>query len=102
MILKNLRKIMLMAMAACALGLWAADAYTIYPIPHQQTVGNATCSFGAAVTVIAETGIDQPTKNRLCDVLKQHGIEAEFAAKPAKTGANIYLGVNGSKGAADK
>ena len=102
MILKNLRKIMLMATAVCALGLWAAGTYTIYPIPHVQTPGKDTCSFGAAATVIAEPGIDQPTKNRLYDVLKQHGIEAEFAAKPAKTGANIYLGVNGSKGAADK
>ncbi|MGN1264769.1 MAG: beta-N-acetylglucosaminidase domain-containing protein, partial [Muribaculaceae bacterium] len=93
---------MLMVAAACALSLAAADAYTIYPIPHAQTVGNASCSFSATATVIAESGIDQPTKDRLCDVLKQHGIVAEFAAKPSKTNANIYLGVNGSKEDADR
>ena len=102
MILRTLRKIMLMAAAACAFTLAAADAYTIYPIPHAQIAGKAACSLSATTTVIAESGIDQPTKNRLCDVLKQHGIVAEFAAKPSKTNANIYLGVNGSKGDADR
>ena len=91
-----------MAAAACAFTLAAADAYTIYPIPHAQIAGKAACSLSATTTVIAESGIDQPTKNRLCDVLKQHGIVAEFAAKPSKTNANIYLGVNGSKGDADR
>ncbi|MBS7376191.1 MAG: beta-N-acetylglucosaminidase domain-containing protein, partial [Muribaculaceae bacterium] len=93
---------MLMVAAACAFSLAAADAYTIYPIPHAQIAGKAACSLSATTTVIAESGIDQPTKNRLCDVLKQHGIVAEFAAKPSKTNANIYLGVNGSKGDADR
>lgn len=102
MILRTLRKIMLMAAAAFAFTLAAADAYTIYPIPHAQIAGKAACSLSATTTVIAESGIDQPTKNRLCDVLKQHGIMAEFAAKPSKTNANIYLGVNGSKGDADR
>ena len=102
MILRTLRKIMLMAAAAFAFSLAAADAYTIYPIPHAQIAGKAACSLSATTTVIAESGIDQPTKNRLCDVLKQHGIVAEFAAKPSKTNANIYLGVNGSKGDADR
>ena len=102
MILRTLRKIMLMAAAACAFTLAAADAYTIYPIPHAQIAGKAACSLSATTTVIAESGIDQPTKNRLCDVLKQHGIVAEFATKPSKTNANIYLGVNGSKGDADR
>ena len=102
MILRTLRKIMLMAAAACAFSLAAGDAYTIYPIPHAQIAGKAACSLSATTTVIAESGIDQPTKNRLCDVLKQHGIVAEFAAKPSKTNANIYLGVNGSKGDADR
>ena len=102
MILRTLRKIMLMAAAACAFSLAAADAYTIYPIPHAQIASKAACSLSATTTVIAESGIDQPTKNRLCDVLKQHGIVAEFAAKPSKTNANIYLGVNGSKGDADR
>ena len=102
MILRTLRKIMLMVAAACAFSLAAADAYTIYPIPHAQIAGKAACSLSATTTVIAESGIDQPTKNRLCDVLKQHGIVAEFAAKPSKTNANIYLGVNGSKGDADR
>ena len=102
MILRTLRKIMLMVAAACAFTLAAADAYTIYPIPHAQIAGKAACSLSATTTVIAESGIDQPTKNRLCDVLKQHGIVAEFAAKPSKTNANIYLGVNGSKGDADR
>ena len=102
MILRTLRKIMLMVAAAFAFSLAAADAYTIYPIPHAQIAGKAACSLSATTTVIAESGIDQPTKNRLCDVLKQHGIVAEFATKPSKTNANIYLGVNGSKGDADR
>ena len=102
MILRTLRKIMLMVAAACAFSLAATDAYTIYPIPHAQIAGKAACSLSATTTVIAESGIDQPTKNRLCDVLKQHGIVAEFAAKPSKTNANIYLGINGSKGDADR
>ena len=76
---------MLMAAAVCAFTLAAADAYTIYPIPHAQIAGKAACSLSATTTVIAESGIDQPTKNRLCDVLKQHGIVAEFAAKPFMT-----------------
>ena len=80
----------------------AEDVYTIYPIPQQQVAIQGTAKLTSQVNVILETDIDEATKNRLVDVLKQHRLEAVFSENASSTLSNLYMGINGSKGAADQ
>lgn len=80
----------------------AQQAYTIYPIPQEQVKGSGKASFTATVSVVAETGVDQYTLDRAAQILQEHGLTAQFGAKAAPGTSVIYLGVNGSKGVADK
>ncbi len=102
MYFRKIRNIVAVAFLAACMGASARSVYDIYPVPHEQVAADGTCSFTPTVSVVAEKGIDNATKARLVDVLSDHGLKAEFAKKPAKGNAAIYLGVNGSKGSADK
>ena len=102
MYFRKIRNIVAVAFLAACMGASARSVYDIYPVPHEQVAAAGTCSFTPIVSVVAEKGIDNATKARLVDVLSDHGLKAEFAKKPAKGNAAIYLGVNGSKGSADK
>lgn len=102
MYIRNLRKIISVCLLAAGLGVSAQKVYNIYPIPQEQVRTEGSCRFTPTVTVVAEKGIDEPTKARAAEVLRGHGLEAVFAKKAAKGNAAIYLGVNGSKGVADK
>jgi hyaluronoglucosaminidase len=102
MYFRKIRNIVAVAFLAACMGASARSVYDIYPVPHEQVATAGTCSFTPTVSVVAEKGIDNATKARLVDVLSDHGLKAEFAKKPAKGNAAIYLGVNGSKGSADK
>ncbi len=102
MYIRNLRKILSVCLLAAGLGVSAQKVYNIYPIPQEQVRTEGSCRFTPTVTVIAEKGIDEPTKARAAEVLRGHGLKAVFAKKATKGSAAIFLGVNGSKGAADK
>lgn len=68
--------------AAIALGFSqlaiADNIYTIYPIPQQQISVEGTAKVTPSVNVILEKGIDEATRNRIADVLKQHNLEFSF------------------------
>ncbi len=102
MYIRNLRKILSVCLLAAGLGVSAQKVYNIYPIPQELVRTEGSCRFTPTVTVIAEKGIDEPTKARATEVLREHGLKAVFAKKATNGNAAIYLGVNGSKGVADK
>ena len=79
-----------------------ADGYTIYPIPHEQVAGQGTASFTKAVSIVVEDGIDSYTQSRAIQVLAERGLQAAVVKKAKGSQSVVYLGVNGSKGAADK
>lgn len=85
-----------------------ADGYVIYPVPQSQvaTSGNVMLSPGK-IQVICGEKIDQYTKNRIQNILEEHGLFSPgdntlFSATPSDGFAHIYLGVNGSGDLADK
>lgn len=82
--------------------LWAAGAYTIYPTPHQQIEQAGTVTLAGTVNVVCGKSIDQATRQRAEQVLKEHGLRCKWASAPKNGAANLLLGVNGDKGAADK
>lgn len=98
----NLRKIISICLLVAGVGVSAQKVYDIHPVPQEQVKTEGTCRFTPTVTVVAEKAIDMPTMARATEVLREHGIKAVFAKKAIKGSATIYLGVNGSKGVADK
>ena len=81
---------------------WAKSAYTIYPVPQEQVQLKGKASFTQKVSVIAEDGIDSYTKERVQQILKDKGLEAVFTQNSKGGQSAIWLGINGSKGAADR
>ena len=79
-----------------------ADAYTIYPVPHEQKVEKGTASFAAQVSIIAERGIDEYTVQRAKGILEERGLKVNIGLRPQKGTSVVYLGVNGSGGEADR
>ncbi len=80
-----------------------ASAYSIYPVPHLQVAGQAMATFNRSVNIVAEQGIDQPTIDRAVGILKQHGCSViSHSSHIVKGKANLLLGVNGSRGVADR
>ena len=59
-------------------------------------------SFSKSVTVVCEEAIDAATRRRAEQVLKEAGLDCTFAQEPPATGSVMYIGVNGSGGAADQ
>ena len=98
----NLRKIISICLLVAGVGVSAQKVYDIHPVPQEQVKTEGTCRFTPTVTVVAEKAVDMPTMARATEVLREHGIKAVFAKKAIKGSATIYLGVNGSKGVADK
>ena len=82
--------------------LWAQNAYTVYPVPQEQVQLKGKATFTPKVTVVAEDGIDIHTRERVSQILQENGLEAVFAPKAKGGQSAIYLGINGSKGAADR
>lgn len=97
------RIVLLLALFLTAAVTWADNnVYTIYPVPQQQTVGTGVVTFSANVTIVADSIIDQATLNRASDVLSEAGLKAIVAKTPSSTGSNLYIGVSGSGGPADR
>lgn len=89
---------------ACGAGILSASAqpYTIYPIPQQQLSQPGTARIAGPVCIVAESGIDAATLARARQVLSDHGLASTTAARAQKGVTNLLLGINGSRGVADK
>ena len=117
-----MKKTFLTSMLACIALAWpcnmlADNVYTIYPVPQEQIKVNENPWWdGGKYEVVCEEGIDRATKVRLLNILFASGaaapgwdaptdFDALVDAIPTKaTGTQwpvIYLGINGSGGAAD-
>ena len=99
---KLLRGLFIVCFVALATAVSAQKKYNIYPVPQKQTVISGHCEFTPMVNVVVEKGIDQATRNRLIQVLEEHGLKANFTKKLDKENANILLGINGSRQVVDK
>ncbi len=93
---------MFLAMVMAGSCVWAQNAYTVYPVPQEQTVGKGKATFTQKVCVLAEQGVDNYTIDRALQILEEKGLEATVAKKPQSDQSAIYLGINGSKGIADR
>ena len=80
---------------------WADGNYKIYPIPQQLVSTSETVNWTPRVRVICEEAVDTYTKKRLEEVLFKAGYTWVYAQQPSAEETNIYLGINGSGGAAD-
>ena len=98
----KLKTTILAFMLMAGSSLFAAEAYTIYPIPHEQIAQAGSVTLGGIVNVVCGKGIDQATRQRAGQVLKEHGLKYKFSTATKKGTANLLLGVNGDKSAADK
>lgn len=117
-----MKKRLLTSVLACIAIAWtgemrADNVYTIYPIPQEQVMVDENPWWdGGKYEVVCEEGIDRATKVRLLNILFASGatapgwnapddFDALVDAIPTKaTGTKwpvIYLGINGSGGAAD-
>lgn len=90
------------AMMAFFVSASAQKSYTIHPVPQEQIAGEGSVNFTSEVNVVAEKGIDEVTRNRLVQVLKDHNLTAVFNKSTKKNMSNILLGVNNSRKTADK
>lgn len=75
--------------------------YTIYPTPQKVTDEAGTIELTDTVNVVEEAGIDTVTHNRVEEVLTENGLTPQYSDAPSDTYTNLYVGINGSQGAAD-
>lgn len=94
------KKSLLIGLAALLFPMSMAAQYTIYPVPHSQTAGKGTVNFTPTVNVVCEDGIDIYTRNRVQQILGDHGLTTRITDTPIEAEANIFLGVKGSNGVA--
>ncbi len=100
--MKRIAYLLLLSLVLMSGNLWAQNAYTVYPVPQEQVQLKGKASFTQTVHVIAEEGIDNFTKERITQILNENGLEAAFTTKAQGGKSAIWLGINGSKGAADR
>ena len=75
---------------------------TIYPVPQSQKILAGRTSFTARVNIVADPTIDKVTIDRAVQIIEDKGLIATVNTKADYKNSNIYLGVNGSKGIADR
>ena len=76
------------------MGTWAQqNPYGIYPVPHLTQQTSLTASVTESVSIIAEEGIDQYTRDRASQVLEEHGKTAVFVEAPTQEQTLLRLGV---------
>lgn len=97
-----IKKFALCIALSLALMAFGQKTYTIYPIPQQQTLTGGSAVMQNCVNIVAEKGIDRATVARARQVLADRGIKAAVSEKAVRGQTNLLLGVNGSRGAADK
>ncbi|MBR7043824.1 MAG: hypothetical protein IKI18_06620, partial [Prevotella sp.] len=57
--------------ALCLALVASAQTYSIYPVPQSVSYGGETAVFTQNVNVVCESSIDEPTKNRLSQILSE-------------------------------
>lgn len=77
-----------------------AQTYTIYPTPQKISEAGETVELTQQINVICESGIGEVTRNRMKEVLEEAGYTIAFSTNPSQTNTNLYIGINGSDGAA--
>ena len=100
--MKNLKPTLLLLLTLVASSAMADGGYTVYPVPHEQVAGQGSATFTKAVSIVVEDGIDSYTQSRAIQVLAERGLQAAVVKKAKSGQSAVYLGVNGSKGVADK
>lgn len=75
--------------------------YVVYPVPQKVTDSEETVQLTDTIHVIKEEGIDTVTQNRVEEVLTEHGYAVEYSDIAVEGETNLYIGINGSGGAAD-
>ena len=79
-----------------------AQTYTIYPTPQKISEAGETVELTQQINVICESGIGEVTRNRMKEVLEEAGYTIAFSTNPSQTNTNLYIGINGSDGAANR
>lgn len=97
-------KLLLAAAAALALNtaVMADNVYTIYPVPHSQTALKGTASFTSRVNIVVDPSVDDVTIARAEQILNEKGLETKVRSVADSKLSNLYLGVAGSNGMADR
>jgi len=98
----NIKRLPLIFLCLALALVIRAESYTIYPIPQKQVAMPGKARLSNRVCIVAEEGIDEATIARAKQVLKEHGLSVSTARRPQKGSTNLLLGINGSRGAADK
>lgn len=83
------------------------NQYEIYPVPHSITYegpddAHQAFTMTEKVNVVFESGIDQPTRNFLNEILTANGVTYTKSEAPVEAQTNILLGVHESNGVVDK
>ena len=78
-----------------------AQTYSIYPTPQKVVETGEAIELTQQINVICESGIGEVTRNRMKEVLEEAGYTIAFSTNPSQTNTNLYIGINGSDGAAD-
>jgi len=93
---------LLFALLLCT-EIWAQqNPYGIYPVPHSTQQASLTAFVTETVSIIAEEGIDQYTRDRATEVFEEHGKTAVFVEVPTQGQTLIRLGVQASLAAPNK
>ena len=79
-----------------------AQTYFIYPTPQKVVETGEAIELTQQINVICESGIGEVTRNRMKEVLEEAGYTIAFSTNPSQTNTNLYIGINGSDGAANR
>lgn len=85
-----------------SLNIQAHNIYSIYPVPQEQYEVDGKAAFSQQVNIVAEVGVDTITVNRAKQVLSESGLDVIVSNSVQKGKTNLLLGINNSKGVADK
>lgn len=90
----------MMVGALCFGSVQAQSAYTIYPVPQQVTNAMGNVSLSATINIVAETPIDQTTRQRAEAIFTHAGKSVVFSENAVAGQTNLLLGVHQSGGVA--
>lgn len=100
--MKHQTLILLLSLMIFSGNVLGQSSYTIYPTPQEHFNIPGKASFTTTVQVVAEKGIDNYTRERLEQILEEHGLNPLFVEKPKSGYSVVYLGINDSGEQADK
>ncbi len=96
-----MKKVLFTLACLVLIGQVSAQSYTIYPIPQQMEQGSEIVNLSRSIDVVCESGIDEFTRNRLTNILKEHWLNVNITDEPGTGRSVVYLGINGSGEKAD-